>query len=276
MRDILVHVDGSDAGAARARSAAALARRFGAALSGLHVTPPVDISPGVPLAQVDTLVAVSESRLAADARLARKVFAQAVAGSDLKVSYHEQAGEVAQSISEAARYADLVVLGQYEHEGNLIHHPLPVCHEVSVRCGRPVLVLPAAAEAMAPAARVLVAWDGGREAVRAVHDALPFLAQAAAVEVVVASPAAGRLADDVERPRRLADHLSHHGVKITGWSRIGREVSEADAVRRRLAAGRYDLLVMGAYSHPEWYEFLVGGVTRSLLFRSSAPILLSH
>jgi hypothetical protein len=46
-------------------------------------------------------------------------------------------------ISEKARYADLVILGQYESQGSPETHPLPIAHSVDLRCGRPVLVVPA-------------------------------------------------------------------------------------------------------------------------------------
>jgi len=76
---------------------------------------------------------------------------------------------------DRARYADLVILGQYEWQGHQVAHPLPIAQSVVSRCGRPVLVVPAANE---PTSfdRAAIASDGSREAVRNVHDALPLLA----------------------------------------------------------------------------------------------------
>ncbi|MFM7420603.1 MAG: universal stress protein [Alphaproteobacteria bacterium] len=37
-----------------------------------------------------------------------------------------------------------------------------------------------------------------------------------------------------------------------------------------------DLLVMGAYGHSRLREFILGGVTRSLLREMTIPVLLSH
>ena len=37
-----------------------------------------------------------------------------------------------------------------------------------------------------------------------------------------------------------------------------------------------DVLVMGAYGHARWHEFILGGATKSLLSRPPLPILLSH
>jgi nucleotide-binding universal stress UspA family protein len=37
-----------------------------------------------------------------------------------------------------------------------------------------------------------------------------------------------------------------------------------------------DVLVMGAYGHARWREFILGGATKSLLSRPPLPILFSH
>jgi nucleotide-binding universal stress UspA family protein len=37
-----------------------------------------------------------------------------------------------------------------------------------------------------------------------------------------------------------------------------------------------DLLVMGAYGHSRLREFILGGMTRSLLREMTVPVLLSH
>ena len=58
-------------------------------------------------------------------------------------SWFEAVGNVVEGISEKARYADLVMVGQYEWQGPLETHPLPIAHSLSLQCGRPVLVVPA-------------------------------------------------------------------------------------------------------------------------------------
>jgi len=37
-----------------------------------------------------------------------------------------------------------------------------------------------------------------------------------------------------------------------------------------------DLLVMGAYGHSQFREFVLGGATRSVLTEATLPVLLSH
>jgi nucleotide-binding universal stress UspA family protein len=123
-------------------------------------------------------------------------------------------------------------------------------------------------------ARAAIAWDGSREAVRAVHDALPLLALWQSVEIVtIIPPTAVERADDA---KNLSSHLANHGIRIEPGAVQIRAEEEPTALRQQLANAQYDLLVMGGYSRPMWLEFIFGGTTRSMLLSSKIPILVSH
>jgi nucleotide-binding universal stress UspA family protein len=272
-RDLLVHVDGSEAGRRRLQFAIDLALRAGARLSGLHVMPPPDVPPLYKPSQVDEAVANMSLKLASNARAAREAFNEEVAQRLADTRWFEAHGDIVQGISDCARYADLVILGQYEWQGPHVAHPLPIAHSVVLRCGRPVLVVPAAVGPIS-FARAAIAWDGSREAVRAVHDALPLLALSQSVEIVtIIAPAAAESLDDA---KHLSTHLANHGIKMkVGVIQI-RSEEEPQTLRQQIEKARYDLLVMGGYSHPTWLEFIFGGTTDSVLRSSKIPVLISH
>jgi nucleotide-binding universal stress UspA family protein len=273
LRDLLVHVDGSDAGRRRLQSAVDLALRTGARLSGLHVMPPPDVPPLYKPSQVDKAVANMSLKLASNARAAKRAFDEVAAQRLADMRWFESDGDVVDGISASARYADLVILGQYEWQGPHEAHPLPIAHSVVSRCGRPVLVVPATVGPIS-FARAAIAWDGSREAVRAVHDALPLLALSQAVEIVtIIPPAAVESNDDA---KRLSSHLANHGIKIQDTAIQIRSEDKPIALRQQMEKAHYDLLVMGGYSHPIWLEFIFGGVTQSMLLSSKIPILVSH
>jgi nucleotide-binding universal stress UspA family protein len=274
MRDILVHVDASPAGAARVHSAIDLARQFGAPLTGLHVRPDVDLR-AARLIELEAMVERAEEFIDEDARESHHLFLASVERAGVPHVWRVASGDVARHIVDTARYVDLVILGQYERQGTAIHHPLPVCHAVGLRCGRPVLVLPGDTEKCVSLSRVALAWDGSREAVRAVHDAMPFLTRATELDVLVVRPRAEHLADEVVSPYLLTEHLAHHGIAVSSWTTLEGD-SVADALFHHIEGHRFDLLVLGAYAHPAWYEFILGGVTQSLLLRSPIPLLISH
>lgn len=138
--------------------------------------------------------------------------------------------------------------------------------------GRPVLVLPESAEAGLRPGRVVVAWDNGRAAARAVADAMPFLRHAREVRIVtVLSP--GEEAADTAGPELVA-HLARCGAHagLRAVERRGRSVGEALAEETASA----DLLVMGAFGHSRIRDFFLGGATRHMLGRITLPTLFSH
>ncbi len=272
IRDLLVHVDGSAAGRRRVRFAVELAAWTGARLVGLHVTPPPEVPPRFKPSTMAEVEADLAGRLAVDARRAATAFHAETQQRLADAGWVEMAGELVEKICERARYTDLVILGQYEWQGSPENHPLPVAHSVVLGCGRPVLVVPAASKA-STLGRVALAWDGSREAVRAVHDALPLLHLATSVQIMTVVEAAGEGTRDSPL---LSDHLARHGVEVEGTVRkISAEADHA-ALRQQIAQGRYDLVVMGGYSHPAWLQFLFGGATRSILLSSPIPIFVSH
>ena len=143
-RDLLVHVDGSEAGRSRVQFVIDLALRTGARLSGLHVMPPSDVPPLYKPSQMDEATANMSLKLASNARDAKKAFYEEVGQRLTDARWLESNGDVVHGISDNARYTDLVILGQYETQGPQVAHPLPIAHPVVLRCGRPVFVVPAA------------------------------------------------------------------------------------------------------------------------------------
>jgi nucleotide-binding universal stress UspA family protein len=215
-RDLLVHVDGSEAGRRRVCFAVDLAARMGARLSGLHETPPPEVPPLYKPSMVTKVAADIASDLATDARVAAKIFREETRQRRADARWFEAAGDVVREICAKAGYADLVILGQYERQGAPEAHPLPVAHPVVVRCGRPV---PIALADVRPSAlaRIAVAWDGSREAARAVHDALPLLCLSQSVQIVEVRHSSGE--DDDIDCKSLSAHLGDHGIQVDTHNR---------------------------------------------------------
>lgn len=117
----------------------------------------------------------------------------------------------------------------------------------------------------------LVAWDGGKEASRAVRTALPLLEKASAV-VVAGAPAASLRAFELDR---LIEFLAARGIKASVRTLEG----GSDAGALLLGAARdlsANLMVAGAFGHPRLQEFIFGGTTRTLLNSDGPSLFLSH
>ena len=121
---------------------------------------------------------------------------------------------------------------------------------------------------------ILIGWDGGARAARAVGDAMSLLARAELVEIGV-------------RRHRMLQRASPAPVwqlTLRGVARDATDHRPSNAARRRLQEpspscdvdARANLLVMGAYAHPKVLQIVLGGVTSGVLSEAELPVLLSY
>jgi nucleotide-binding universal stress UspA family protein len=123
---------------------------------------------------------------------------------------------------------------------------------------------------------VLVAWDGGREASRAIADAFPLLERARRVTVIAVSRDEAAAADASPAEARLGAWLREHGVKVEIARHAVGDVSAGEWLLSRAADLGSDLIVMGGYGHTRVRELILGGVTRTMLQSMTVPVLMSH
>lgn len=172
------------------------------------------------------------------------------------------------------RAADLVIYPQNSADYRLPSGFAP--DDFVIAAGRPVLLVPYAGEFAATGRRVLVAWDGSREAARAAHDALPLLQKA---ELVTLLSVSEREADfEHRRPglERMLKNYERHGIAVRVEETVRGDLAIADLLLSRAGDRDADLIVAGAYHHSQLRESLFGGITRDLLDHMTVPVLLSH
>jgi nucleotide-binding universal stress UspA family protein len=120
----------------------------------------------------------------------------------------------------------------------------------------------------------MVCWDGSRSAARAIGDAMPLLARAREVEVVVVDEGTGR--NDEIPGADIAHHLARHGLKIKLQRIVAGDVDVANILLSHAADAGSDLIVMGGYGHSRLREFVLGGATRGILSSMTVPTLMAH
>lgn len=273
--NLLVHLDEGDRVAERLSLAIGLARDFGATLTGLFAQSETS---GVGL-----VARRAGPALAGAAERVRELFDGAVREAGVDGRWwqlgHGEYGHVIAETVICSRYVDLAVFGQHDpNGGNRV--PQDLVEEVVLNAGRPVLVVPYAGSFPRIGERPVIAWNGSREAARAVNDALPLLKRAKSVLLLAlhAQPGAGEGGGNVPQVDIL-DHLARHGVEATQERMTIHSMMPMDAVLSRASDHGADLLVMGGfggYGAPAFPLFGRGSNTRHILRQMTLPVLLSH
>ncbi|HUF21911.1 MAG TPA: universal stress protein, partial [Burkholderiales bacterium] len=172
-------------------------------------------------------------------------------------------------LAEYARLHDLTIVPVYEGGGLQW-----VAETLVFDAGRPVLLLPKEGAAGHQFNKVVVGWDGGRSAARALADAIPWLARARSVTVVVIT--GEKPVQAQQHLGELQRHLDLHDVAAECVEEPADGLDAGSALLRYCDKVAAELLVMGAYGHSRIRDFVLGGATRTVVSKPSLPVLLSH
>jgi nucleotide-binding universal stress UspA family protein len=269
--ELLLHVDDAPSWPARVAAALDLARRHDAHLVGVGVSAPVVM---MGLEQVPTSLYAEAERIRREEQArGGERFREAMrhGGYEASSEWRSVDGSAAEVLATHSRYADLTVVSQGDPQlqtGRAVELP----GEIALLGGRPVLAIPHVGARTPLGRRVLVAWNGAREAARAVGDAMVFLQEADEVHVLVISEDGMRETAGLDLARFLARHGVQAEVETVGSGGLG----AGDLILNSAMERGSDLLVMGCYGHSRWREAVFGGASRALLRAMTVPTLLSH
>ena len=181
------------------------------------------------------------------------------------------ADEAARRFGTIARDYDLSVLAQAEPDGDVAE---TLAIEAALfNSGRPVLVVPYIQSTGLKLDRVMVCWDGSRNAARAVADAMPLVRRAGAIEVVTIESQERR---NELAGAKIAEHLARHGLKVELKPIVASDADVANTILSHAADSAADLIVMGGYGHSRLREFILGGATDGMLKSMTVPTLMAH
>lgn len=274
-KTLLVHLDDSERCNARLQLALDLARRWNAHLIGLYVVCQDLLEP---LWRRDEPLRLAEYERLSDERRQRaeQKFLAAAERAGCSVEWRAPAGPATDNAIMHARHADLLILGQQDPGDRATFVERNFVEDVVMGCGRPAIVVPYAGEIRTFGENVLIAWDGGREAARAVADALPLLAHARFVNIDTV--AHGEPDPDKAPPGAdVAAYLERHRIRASfSVTPSADAVGVGATLLNRLSDLHADLLVMGLYSHTRMRERVLGGATRTILETMTVPVLMSH
>ncbi len=253
------------------RLAARIAAEFDGTVDAVHFAEHQSHDADIAVQSMPFLKPLSDERLKARVAESQRAFRDLIA--PIKgATFTGKEGMTRDELVQAGRFASLVVIGRPGADDENI---APETVKAAIYdCARPVVIAPPEPTA-GPIASVVVAWNGSSQAARAVGAALPFLAKATKVTVLVADAEP----DEVAAPLLLRN-LGRRGITATvdtakfhALSGRGRGRALLDYAKDKGA----DLLVMGAYGHGELSNFLgLGGATAKVIAGCPIPLLLAH
>ncbi len=185
-----------------------------------------------------------------------------------------QGGFSSSGVIDSARSADIVVCGQLDDKT-----PTALRADIELlifECGRPVLMVPYILKTPKPVERALIAWNGSREASRAVFDALPLLSGAKEIEILSVDARNNSAQTADLAGSELAATLTRHGMKVNVNNIVSGGTPVGAVIENRVADLSADLLIMGAYTHSRLRERLFGGATSTLLSSMTTLTLMSR
>ena len=274
-RDIAVHLDGSAEDEARLAHAEALAAPGAARITGIFTNllpDPALFAGDFGISAIGQLVdAVTAEGDAAEKRL-RERLARLAPPHELR-RLDAFPGLLEQAVATEARWNDLFVASCPRDDEQARWRPL--LESVMFDGGRGLYLVPPKAPPRSTLQTVLIGWTDARQSARAIAEAMPLIAQATAVHIVAAREEAHGRMGGAEVLSDISAHLARHGVETTATV-LNTQTSASDALlaeARRISA---DLIVVGAYGHSRFREWVLGGVTADLLDSSPVPLFLAH
>ena len=275
-KTILVHINDDRRIERLLAPAVVLAEKFEAHLLALSVVPPIAVITepnGYSMVIDDHCKAYRERNPAM-----RAAFEAAVANRGFTTEWRDEdagAFPVIDRVLPYARAADLNIANQTDR-GWATSGWLDVADRLPIEAGRPVLIIPNTGTYARAGEKVVVAWNGRREAARAAFDALPMLRQAKEVRVVCVNPQSEDEPPGDIPAANICAALARHGVKCEATEQLRPKANVGETLLACAKESQADLLVMGCYGHTRLREFVFGGASRHVLNNMTIPVLMSH
>ena len=275
--EIVVFTDNRSDAASILEFAGLLAEENGARLINVFIQPDPPVTPPQTFARgtgIQEVIETHQSQLESIEGRQRARFDDVVRRHGIPRPEWRSLSQWSTEVAVTAYYADLVVIARPEPAGQ-VPGSSGLAESLVLSSGRPIILFPPN-HAASRVRRILLGWSATREAIRAVVDALPLVARAEVVEVLIVDYERQRERHGQNPGTDAARRLSALGaqVEVQRVSSGGQEVGHL--LLAQAGAFRADLLVMGAYGHSTLHEWLFGGVTRKVLYEAGLPVLMSR
>ena len=278
---IVALVDGSVYSASLCEHAAWISQRTGAPVELIHVLGRRDapekrdlsgsIALGARSALLEELADLDAQRAKLISHRGRAILEDArnildTAGIN-EITTRLRQGDVVETISEVEKDARVIMVGKRGEAADFAKGHLGSNLERIIRAStKPVFV---ASRAFKPIEKVLVAYDGGASAMKAVdHISRSPLFQGLGIHVVTVGTATTEAKKGLEdaKAQLKAAGLNAETSVIPGQPEI--------ALAKMVEEVGFDLLVMGAYGHSRIRTLIIGSTTTAMIRSCKVPVVL--
>jgi nucleotide-binding universal stress UspA family protein len=275
IKDLVVNLTGGQPQDFAADYAISVAAAFGAHVAGVgFIFEPV--IPGSMLGGIPTdLIEVQREENSKAAKEAIARFEAAAKAANVPAETRMVDASVAGAsdlFGRIARRFDIAVVGQARREQGASEELL--IEGALFGSGRPVVIVPFVQKQGLKLDHVIICWDGSRPAARAIADSMPFLQRAKAIEIVVVTGERDKSGEITGTNMRR--HLARHGITVEIKHITGAGADVPNTILSHAADSGTDFMVLGGYGHSRLREFILGGVTRSIMRSMTVPVLMSH
>lgn len=278
---IVALVDGSIYSASVCEHAAWISGRTGAAVEVLHVLgrrdapDKTDLSGAIKLgartALLQELAALDAQRSKLISARGRAILEDARAILDqagvTEITTRLRQGDVVETISEVEKDARVIMIGKRGEAADFAKGHLGSNLERIIRASKkPVFV---ASRAFKPIEKVLVAYDGGVSAMKAVdHIARSPLFQGLHIHVVTVGSATAEVKKGLEDAKAVlrAAGLDAETSVVAGQPET--------ALGKLTEDSQFGMLVMGAYGHSRIRSMIIGSTTTEMIRSCKVPVVL--
>ncbi len=273
IKTIAVHIPASGLAERLLDAAIPLAQAHDAYLVGAHVLPAVVVYADATVSMSTEFIVAQQEAFQDDAKAVEQAFASrcSAAGIAHELRNADTGDEpTMRAASTACNTADLVVAAQYDDTIPAAAGYSP--DELVLGTGRPVLVVPTKGELAPIGKRVLIAWNGSREAARAAFDCLSLLQPGAELRLVSIDSSRGDATLEA-----MAAALKRRGLAPATTSTThteGKTVPED--ILTFAEEWNADLIALGCYGHSRLRETVFGGATTRILRDMTRPLLMAH
>lgn len=277
---LIVLVDGSIYSRSVCENAAWVANRTGAPIELLHVlgrreTASSDLSGSIALgartALLEELSALDEQRARMAMKRGRAILEDAesvlhAAGVE-KVTSRLRHGDLLEAVAEEEPGSRGIVIGKRGEGADFAKlHLGSNLERIARSATRPVFV---AARAFRPIQKVMIAYDGGTSAMKAVdHVARSPLFSGLDIRLLTVggeSAEARRQLEDAQTTLKGGGHAATAEIEAGQPEKVISDRVERDGI---------DLLVMGAYGHSRIRAMIIGSTTAEMIRSCKVPVLL--